>query len=158
MPTAGPQSFAEFERLVDAHVTPHLQHIGYARIGAFSGPSSAAPLVAQSDKRFVRWLGRRFTRHSLRDAPLEYEVGYEALGEEAMRRVLPDDPLSVEEIWLSFEPESGSLDFSLGEGLPVLAERYDAEAEHRILLARERPLSERLRALDELLSKVVSGL
>lgn len=85
-------------------------------------------------------------------------MGYEALDDDVKTRVLPDDPLSVEEVWLCFEPDSESLDCSLGEALPVLAERYGAEGEYAALVARDRPLFRTARALDYLLGKVVSAL
>lgn len=43
----------------------------------------------------------------------EFDLGYEAESEEVRAAIRPDDPLSADEAWLSYDPETRELRFGL---------------------------------------------
>ena len=148
-------SFEDFERLVDAHVTPHMLELGYARIGASRGECSTGYLVDEA-RGLRQWMRRYVQRAFSRPGPVEFSMGYEALSDEAAARVLPDDPGSGEEAWLHLDTRSGSLDFFLREGLREMAERYGTQAQQDVMASYHQSFSERLRVLDGLLARFVA--
>ena len=157
--TTGPPSvpsFEEFERLVDAHVTPHMATLGYARIGAYSDESTAAYLVAEQP-RLVRWIRHQLDRAFPRSGPVEYSMGYEALTDEAARRVLADDRVTDDEAWLSLDPSTGHLEFLLRETLSQMAERYGTESERDLIDSDDQPLPDRLSILDRLMARFIAA-
>jgi hypothetical protein len=147
-------SFEEFERLVDAHVTPHMTRLGYARIGAYCGASSKALLVPQR-RGIVGWVRRRFGQLVSRHGPEEYSMGYEALSDEAAERVWPGDPQTAEEVWLHLDTESGAIDLDFAPG--NLLERYGPPEDGDVVRDRGRPLADRLGVLDTLLARFVAA-
>jgi hypothetical protein len=149
-------SFEEFERLVDAHVTSHMAKLGYARIGAYCGESSAAPLVAQG-RGIVWWVRRRLGHGVSRHGPVEYSMGYEALSDEAAERVWPGDPQTGEEVWLHLDTESGAIDFALEFGPRNLLEGYGTGEDRDVVHDAGRPLADRLGVLDTLLARFVAA-
>jgi hypothetical protein len=149
-------NFEEFERLVDAHVTPHMTKLGYARIGAYCGESSTAYLVPQG-RGIVGWVRRRFGHAVSRHGPVEYTMGYEALSDMAAERVWPGDPQTGEEVWLHLDTESGAIDFALEYGPRNLFERYGTGQDREVVRNPGRPLADRLRVLDTLLARFVAA-
>jgi hypothetical protein len=160
MPAGSPAvpSFEEFERLVDAHVTPHMTKLGYARIGAYCGESSTAYLVAEG-RGIVWWVRRRLGRAVSHPGPVEveYSMGYEALSNEAAERVRPGDPQTGEEVWLHLGTESGAIDFALDLAPGHLLEGYGTGDYGDIVRDPGRPLADRLGVLDTLLARFVAA-
>ena len=161
-PAARP-ALHEFERLVDKHVPPHLDRLGYARIGAYENErSSRAPLVAAGrlarHRPLARLNLRRTRRQHLTGEPDQLAMGYEALSEQAAARLFPRDPASGDEVWLHFDLSSGSLDLALGMRLPDLVERHGAPGDDLAILSPEQPLATRLERLDQVLDSFVRSL
>jgi hypothetical protein len=142
--------------LVDAHVTPHMTTLGYARIGASCGESSRALLVPER-RRIVGWVRRRFGQLVSRHGPVEYSMGYEALSDEAAERVWPGDPQTGEEVWLHLDTESGAIDFALDSAPDNLLERYGTREDGAVVRDPRRPLTDRLGVLDMLLARFVAA-
>lgn len=146
--------FGEFERLVDAHVTPHMVGLGYAD-RRLQRRVQRRILVAEQPKP-VRWFRHRLERAFSQAWSRGVLEGYEALTDEAAARVLPGDPLTADEAWLYLDPNTGHLDFFLREGLPRFAERYGTKTERTLIVSEDQPLPDRLRALDTLLARFVA--
>ncbi len=140
--------------MVDAHVTPHMTTLGYARIGAYCGESSRALLVLQR-RGIVGWLRRRFGQLVSRHGPVEYSMGYEALSDEAAERVWPGDPQTGEEVWLHLDTGSCAIDLDFAPG--NLLERYGTREDRDVVHDPGRPLADRLGVLDTLLARFVAA-
>jgi hypothetical protein len=95
----------EFFHLVDELLTPPMALLGYHRIGGYENdePRSRTTLTT---------LGApTLNRESTEKSPfLLYDFGFEAKSDDAQRLVDPEDPVSAEELWLSYEPATGDLD------------------------------------------------
>lgn len=91
---------AFFSRVVDTYVTPEMRTAGYVRIGR--GAASAAR---------------------------ELTIGFEAVSLEAMSRFSLDDPLTAEEVWLTFDPNTGQLHFEpTPDGILLPVDWLDTDA------------------------------
>lgn len=87
-PNPSNESFDRFVQLVDKWITPPMRELGYDRIGAFQRQSTgnSSPTV------------------------VEVAVGFEAMTEEARRRLDKDDPASADEVWFALDATSMTLD------------------------------------------------
>lgn len=109
----------QFVALIDEHVTPPMQRLGYTRI--------------HLDE-------------------VVFDVGYEADNDEVRARILPDDPLvsvdplSADEIWVSYDPETDRLRF--GGAYPILTTSAYV-AFHQTALNARQPIDARIRYLGE---------
>lgn len=103
----------QFVALIDEHVTPPMQRLGYLRI--------------HIDEAV-------------------FDVGYEAGGDEVRARILPDDPLSADEMWVSYDLETDRLKFSLADPI-MTTSAY--EAFHQTALNTRQPIDARIRYLGE---------
>lgn len=104
-----------FFRLVDEFLTPPMALLGYHRIGGSENdqpmsrgmltPLGASPLKSASTERVPFLL---------------YDFGFEAGSDEVQRLTDPENPDSVEELWLSYEPATRELELfawaSVAEG------------------------------------------
>jgi hypothetical protein len=97
----------EFFRLVDEFLTPPMALLGYHRIGGYENdePRSRTVLTALDAPS----LGGKSTEGT----PFRlYDFGFEAGSDTAARLVDPVDPVSAEELWLSYEPATGELELA----------------------------------------------
>lgn len=105
----GPTGFTadEFFALVDAHLTDPMAELGYHRIHGSVHDTPGARGALTTD-------GGRVENS---EPYLWFNFGFEAGSDDVCRLLGPNDPLSEDEWWLHYEPETGRLE--LGAWVPA---------------------------------------
>ena len=131
----------EFTRLVDAHLTPHLDALAYTRLDPYVNDQPGSRSLLTSD-------GYGHLPAAMRDLV----VGFEARDVEAAERLGPHDPESCDEFYLHLDTVSGELDFHLDQPLRQLVAEYAEPERAELLLSPEAPTEARLRILGGVLA------
>lgn len=115
--TRSSSSATAFFDLVDELLTPAMSRLGCQRICGYENdqPSSRGILTRSRGSRRSRRSRRVQDAHPF----LLYDVGFEALSNAVQQRVLPGDPQSADELWLSYDPRTGELELQAWTSIAV---------------------------------------
>ena len=139
----GPDGVAFFA-LVDELLTPAMTRLGYHRIGGFRND--------QPSSREANLLDAHVSIESMGSSDfLWLDFGFEAGSDAVAARVDPTDPDSADELWLSYEPATGTLELDSWAYIAQGRVSWDVRRDSGPCTPAEvgRRLSDLARAVDE---------
>lgn len=81
-----------------------------------------------------------------------HTLGFEAKSSEVMSRVRPQDPLSADEAWIRFDPDSGAIEFGIGCRLDELLAYVDSTDRRSLASDPHAPIEVRIPIIGEAVS------
>lgn len=88
----------------------------------------------------------------------KFELGYESESERARATIRPDDPLSADEVWLCYDPDTGELRFGLDiQPIVDVLPTFGSPAEPGPISDPGSPLTTRIRLLGEVVESYLKS-